>query len=144
MVLKNKIIIQLFLIISIILTILYFGIDNFSFTTTNIFINQDNISDFLALKFFINDSWHFPLGLNPNYGNITNSIVFSGAVPIVAFIVKVFNKILPFNFHFFPFWILLCFFLQLFFSFKILYFFTKNYNYSFIGSIFFFNFSCAY
>ena len=31
----------------------------------------------------------------------------------------------------------MCFFLQLFFSFKILYFFTKNYNYSFIGSIFF-------
>ena len=42
----------------------------------------------LSLKFFINDIWHFPLGLNPNYGNISSSIVFSGAVPIISLIVK--------------------------------------------------------
>jgi len=136
MFLKNRIFL-FFFIISAVLTFLYLGINNFSFTSTNWLINYDNISDFLALKFFLDDSWRFPLGLNPNYGNITNSIAFSGAVPILSFIAKIFKNILPFNFHFFSIWIILCFFLQLFFSFKIIYFLTKNYNYSFIGSFFF-------
>ena len=134
---KKKTIIFFYLFLSIILSILYLGINNIGLTNTNWLINYDNISDFLALKFFINDTWHFPLGLNPNYGRITNSIVFSGAVPILSFISKIFKSILPFNFHFFSIWITLCFFLQLFFSFNIIYFFTKNYNYSFVGSFFF-------
>ena len=137
MVLREKIIILLFVVISIFFTLFYFGVDNIGLTNTSALINYDNISDFLSLKFFINDIWHFPLGLNPNYGNISSSIVFSGAVPIISLIVKIFNKILPFNFHFFSLWIFLCFFLQIFFSFKIIYFYTKNFNYSFIGSFFF-------
>jgi hypothetical protein len=137
MVLRKKLITILFAVISIVFTLFYFGIDNVGLTNTSVLLNYDNISDFLSLKFFINDIWHFPLGLNPNYGNISSSIVFSGAVPIISFIVKIFNKILPFNFHFFSVWIFFCFFLQLFFSFKIIYFYTKNYNFSFIGSFFF-------
>ena len=41
-----------------------------------------------AWYFFRNDVWRFPIGLNPNYGEISNSIVFSGAVPILSFIFK--------------------------------------------------------
>ncbi len=137
MVLGDKLVTILFAAISIAFTVFYFGIDNIGLTNTSILIFYDNISDFLSLKFFINDTWHFPLGLNPNYGNISSSIVFSGAVPIISFIVKIFNKILPFNFHFFSLWIFICFFLQLFFAFKILFFYTKNFNFSFIGSFFF-------
>ena len=94
------------------------GVGNIGLTNTNWLINHDNISDFLALKFFINDTWHFPLGLNPKYGGITNSIVFSGAVPIISFISKTFKNILPYNFHFFSIWIFICFFFQLFFFLK--------------------------
>lgn len=137
MILKKNIIILFFLFLSITLSVLYLGIHNISLNNTNWLTNYDNISDFLALKFFINDTWRFPLGLNPNYGGITNSIVYSGAVPILSFISKIFKNILPFNFHFFSIWIVLCFFLQLFFSFKIIYFYTNNVKYSLIGSIFF-------
>jgi len=137
MILKKKIITLFFLFLSITLSVLYFGINNISINNTNWLINYDNISDFLALKFFINDTWRFPLGSNPNYGGITNSIVYSGAVPILSFISKIFKNILPFNFHFFSIWIVLCFFLQLFFSFNIIYFYTKNAKYSLIGSLFF-------
>ena len=62
--------------------------------------------------------------LNPNYGEITNSIVFSGAVPIFSFIVKTFKFLLPENYHFF-FWIIICISLQLFFSIKILIYFQR-------------------
>ena len=144
MILKKNIIILFFLFLSITLSVLYLGIHNISLNNTNWLTNYDNISDFLALKFFINDTWRFPLGLNPNYGGITNSIVYSGAVPILSFISKIFKNILPFNFHFFSIWIVLCFFLQLFFSFKIIYFYTNNVKYSLIGSIFFFNFTNIY
>ena len=89
MVLREKIIILLFVVISIFFTFFYFGVDNIGLTNTSALINYDNISDFLSLKFFINDIWHFPLGLNPNYGNISSSIVFSGAVPIISLIVKI-------------------------------------------------------
>ena len=35
--------------------------------------SYDSKSDYLALKFFLSDEWRFPFGLNPKYGEITNS-----------------------------------------------------------------------
>ena len=60
MVLREKLITILFAVISVVFTLFYFGIDNVGLTNTSVLINYDNISDFLSLKFFINDIWHFP------------------------------------------------------------------------------------
>ena len=63
--------------------------------------------------------------------------MFSGAVPIFSFISKLFNSILPENFHFFSIWIIICFSLQFLFSYKIIYYLTKNNFYSLIAGVFF-------
>ena len=129
------IIISIFL--GLILTIFFLDFSNIGFNDTEWLRSYDLKSDYLALKFFLSDKWRFPLGYNPNYGEIPNSIVFSGAVPILSFISKIFKNFLPENFHFFSIWIFLCFSLQYFFSFKILNFLTKDYFFSLISAIFF-------
>ena len=102
-------------IIGLFFTWIILGINNLNPVNLNWLSSHDLKSDYLAFKFFINDKWRFPIGLNPNYGEITNSIVFSGAVPILSFIFKIFKSLLPENFHFFSLWIMICISLQLFF-----------------------------
>ena len=72
-------------------TLLFLGPLNIGFENTTWFNSYDLKSDFLALKFFLNDDWRFPLGSNPNYGELSNSIVFSGAVPILSIIFNFLN-----------------------------------------------------
>ena len=92
----------LFLLISLGLTIILFGPENFKFTNINWITYKDTLIDQLAWKFFYNDNWHFPLGKNPNYGiEIGSSIVFTGAVPFLSIILKIFKNFLPNNFQFF-------------------------------------------
>jgi hypothetical protein len=134
---KNFFLLLLSFIIGICLTIFFLDYENLGFTNTNWFTLYDSKSDFLALKFFLNDKWRFPVGLNPNYGELKNSVVFSGAVPILSFIFKIFKNYLPDNFHFFSIWIIICFSLQYFFSYKIINYLTKNTYYSLIAAIFF-------
>ena len=124
-------------IIGFLLMVFFLGYENISITDTNWFLRYDTISDFVALKFFLNDKWRFPIGLNPNYGDITNSIVFSGAVPLLSFVAKLFKDFLPNNFHFFSIWITICFSLHIFFSYKIIFNYTKNFYFSSISAMFF-------
>ena len=123
-------------IIGLFFTWIILGINNLNPVNLNWLSSHDLKSDYLAFKFFINDKWRFPIGLNPNYGEITNSIVFSGAVPILSFIFKIFKSLLPENFHFFSLWIMICISLQLFFSIKIFNLFLKNYKVSIIYGFF--------
>jgi len=124
-------------VIGLILTIFFLGYNNIGLTNTDWFTKRDTLSDFLALKFFLQDEWKFPIGLNSNYGELKNSIVFSGAVPILSFIAKLFKNFLPYNFHYFSLWIIICFSLHIFFSYKIIYSLTRNINFSLISSLFF-------
>ena len=91
---NNKYRIQIFFIlISLTLTIILFGSENFKFTNINWISYYDMLGHQVAWKFFYNDIWHFPLGKNPNYGmDIGSSIVFTEAVPLLSFIFKVFNN----------------------------------------------------
>ncbi len=83
----------LFILISLGLTVILFGPENFKFTNINWITYKDTLIDQLAWKFFYNDNWHFPLGKNPNYGiEIGNSIVFTGAVPFLSIILKIFSR----------------------------------------------------
>ena len=113
------------------------GLSSLSPVNVDWISSTDFKSDFLALKFFLSDEWRFPIGLNPKYGDITNSIVFSGAVPFLSFILKLFNSIIPNNFHYFSFWIVLCISLQFFFSYKIFFLISKDHFFSFLCGMFF-------
>ena len=71
--------------ISVIFSFLYLDYKSFNFSDISWLKSRDNISDFLALKFFLNDKWRFPLGLNPNYGQgLDNTIIVSDGIPILA------------------------------------------------------------
>jgi len=92
----------------------------------------------LGWKFFRDDIWRFPIGSNPNLGiYFDGSVVFSDSIPIFAIFFKLIKNFLPENFQYFSIWILVCIYLQLFFSFKIIFKFTNNLGYSLIGSLFF-------
>ncbi|MDC0396089.1 DUF6311 domain-containing protein [Candidatus Pelagibacter sp.] len=137
---KSKInfyLISLSLFLGVLITWNILGLSGLSPINVDWISSYDSKSDFLALKFFLNDEWRFPIGLNPKYGDITNSIVFSGAVPFLSFILKLFNSIIPNNFHYFSFWIILCISLQFFFSYKIFYLISKEHFFSFLCGMFF-------
>ena len=74
----------------------------------------------------------------PTYGvDAGNSIVYADIIPLFAIVFKLFRYILSDNFQYYSLWILLSIFLQLFFSYLIIYKATKSFLYSIIGSIFF-------
>ncbi len=135
---KNIILISLFSIISLILTIYILGINNFSFVKTSWLAAHDVSTDLISWKFFKEDSWRFPLGSNPNYGmDIGSGIAFSGSVPIMAIIFKLFSGLTPFKFHYFGLWIFICFALQGYIAYLIIYNQTKNQLFAILGSLFF-------
>jgi len=129
----------LFVLISFAWLVSIVGLNNISFQSTE-WLYQGNDSELpqMGWYFFKNDIWRFPLGSNPNYGiNYGSSIVFADSIPILSMLFKLFKSYLPENFQYISFWYFICFFLQLFFSYKILEKFTNSVLYSFIGSIFF-------
>ena len=129
----------LFLFISFLCLAAVVGIENISFQSTEwLHSGGDNTLLQICWFFFKNDIWRFPLGNNPNYGEgFGSSIVFADSIPILALFFKSFKSFIPENFQYFSFWYFICFYLQLFFSFKILKKFTNSEIYSLIGSIFF-------
>ena len=58
-------------------------------------------------------------------------------MPILALPFKLFKPFISGNFQFFSFWYFICFYLQLYFSFKIIKKFTNSTPYSLVGSFFF-------
>ena len=129
-----------FLLISLASVFFLLGTDSFSITNTRWIYHDgsDMAQSHVGWYFFKNDIWRFPLGSNPNYGDeFANSIVFSDSIPILALFFKFISPVMPENFHYFSIWYFICFFLQLYFSYKILNKFTKNNFFSFIGSLFF-------
>jgi len=136
--LNNKINI-LFLLISFIFLIFIVGFKNISFFETQWLHYASETSLYhTGWNFFKNDVWRFPPGANPNFGYpFGSSIVFSDSIPILALFFKLFKSLIPNNFQYFSLWYFISFFLQLFFSFRILKKFTSSELYSFVGSIFF-------
>mgnify|MGYP001190659956 FL=1 len=128
----------LFLIISILSWVYLLGFDYIK--PTNItWLNSGDLSTYqLGWEYFRDDKWRFPIGLNPNYGIYSDSnIIYSDSIPIFAIFFKLFNFLLPEKFQYFSIWILLCIYLQILFSYKIIYIGTGNKLFSFLGSLFF-------
>ena len=128
-----------FLVISFVCLVVVLGFENISLQNTKWLHKGEPAFHQTGWYFFSSDIWRFPIGSNPNFGyGISNSIVFSDSIPILALIFKLLKPILPENIQYFSIWYFLCFYFQLFFSFQILKKFTESISFSFIGSIFFF------
>jgi len=130
---------QLIIILaSISLFIYLLGLDFIKFTNYEWLYSGDLSTYHLGWKYFRNDIWRFPIGLNPNYGIYLNtSIIFSDSIPFLAIFFKSIRNFIPIDFQYFSLWILICIYLQLFFSFKIIYKLTNDLTYSLIASLFF-------
>ena len=126
------------IILSLSFWIYLLGFDFIRPTNIEWLYHADLAANQLGWQFFRDDLWRFPFGANPNYGiYYDGSIVFSDSIPIFALFFKTIKIFLPDNFQYFSIWILLCIYLQIFFSFKILFKFTNDITYSLIGSLFF-------
>ena len=130
---------QIFLIITSISFCFYLLGPNYISPLNSEWLFSGDLSTYqLGWQFFKLDEWRFPLGINPNYGIYLNSsVVFSDSIPLFAIFFKIFKNFLPSEFQYFSIWILVCVYLQLYFSFKIIYKITNDLLYSAIGSLFF-------
>ncbi len=101
--------------------------------------NGDPAQHFIGWNFFRNTPLlQWPLGLNYPYGmEISNSIVYTDSIPIVALFFKIFNTILPLNFQYTGLWLLLCLIMQSVVAFYLIYKKTNNYFFSCISSVLF-------
>ena len=80
----------------------------------------------------------WPLGANPEFGlELGSSVVFSDSIPLMAFIFKLLNPLLPEHFQYTGIWLLMCFCLQALFSWKLLELFTANKILLVLGCLFF-------
>jgi Family of unknown function (DUF6311) len=80
----------------------------------------DSAQHYLGWLFFSNSKWSFPVGLNPDYGlELSNAIMFSDSIPLLAFIFKPFAPLIPDPFQYFGIWFLACFVLQAWYGWKL-------------------------
>ena len=134
----NIVILTFYIILSLLLSSYVLGFDNLSFVSSKWLAAHDVTTDIISWKFFKEDIWRFPLGSNPTYGmEIGSGIAFSGSIPIMAIIFKLFSGALPYDFHYFSLWIFICLFLQSYIAFLIIYNKTENLTFSMVGSLFF-------
>jgi hypothetical protein len=128
-----------FALLAFFLTIGFLGFENLNFQNSKWLYTVADISNSQnGWIFFKNDIWHFPFGKNPNYGlDIASSIIFSDSIPLFAFFFKIFKNFLPEIFQYFTLWIFLCFFLQSYIAFLIIYKKTNNIHYSILSSFLF-------
>jgi len=135
---NHKKIIILYLILSAILTTFILGVENLNPINENWLYKSDRAHDLIVWKYFYNDEWKFPIGLNENFGlEISNSIAFSGSPPLFSLIFKVLKPILPINFNYFSILIFINIFLQGLLAYLIILNLTNNKSYSIISSFLF-------
>ena len=137
---KNYLLISqtIFISISIIFWLFLLGPEYINPSNQDWLYNGDLSIYQIGWKFFRYDLWRFPLGLNPNYGIYNGgSIVFSDSIPLFAFIFKLFKSFIPDTFQYFSFWVFLCIYLQIYLSYKIIFYYSENFYYSLISSFFF-------
>lgn len=92
-------------------------------------LNSDPIAHYLGWLFFKDSSqgWSIPIGANPNYGlEISSSVLYSDSIPLMAILGKIIAPAIVNDFQYFGIWLLLCFILQTYFSFKVIELFTGN------------------
>lgn len=136
-------ILQTFFLLSSLILLIFFLRDNINPLNTKWLFSEDDLAmQQIAWYFYKNDIWRFPLGLNPNFGdNINNTIIYSDSIPLFAIFFKFISNLFEINeinFQYFSIWYYISFYLQLFFSYKIIYYLTKEKYFSILSSFMFF------
>lgn len=119
--------------ISLILTFigftLIYGIDALNPSSINWLMSayHDWGQHYLGWAYFQQEPWHFPIGHIENYSYPAGTnIGFTDSIPLLALFFKVFRFLLPDTFQYFGLWILSCYLLISYFTFKVLELFTQN------------------
>ena len=100
-----------------------------------IFGRFDPPQHYLGWVFYRYAPWTFPIGLSPNFGmDISSSIVYTDSLPLMAIFFKLLSPILPQVFQYFGIWLLVCFLLQAWFSWKIISLISNNFWIIFFGT----------
>lgn len=95
----------------------------------------DPATNYLGWLFFRNSPWTFPIGLNPRYGlELSSSILYSDSNVLLALLFKPFSSLLPTPFQYFGIWLLVCFCLQAWFSWKLIGLISDNVLIRLLGS----------
>ena len=131
---KNTLFIPLFFGIVFFYLLVGFGpLDPYNLSW--IFGRFDPPQHYLGWVFYRASPWSFPIGLSPNFGmDISNSIVYTDSIPLMAIFFKLLSPILPQVFQYFGIWLLLCFLLQAWFSWKIISLISNHFWINFFGT----------
>jgi hypothetical protein len=98
----------------------------------------DPAQHYLGWSFFRHAPWQIPLGANPDYGlELGGSIVYTDSIPLFAFLLKPFSRLLPAEFQYFGVWVLACFCLQAVFARRLLARWTSSLPLQLVGVAFF-------
>ncbi len=102
-------------------------------------VTNDIQTHWISWEFFRHtEFFQFPFLINPQYGAGLNlSIFHTDSIPLVAFLLRMFDQFLPSDFQYFGIWALLSFFLMIYFSTRLMNIFVENKTLSLIFSIFF-------
>jgi hypothetical protein len=88
---------------------------------------NDMWAHYLGWESYRRDSWRIPIGANQLLGEkLGNSIVYTDSIPILAVLFKPISYLLPNQFQYFGFWLLVCFLGQSIASTKLLLKVTEN------------------
>jgi hypothetical protein len=98
----------------------------------------DPAQHFLGWHFFRNETWNFPPGIIKNLNTpIGTSITYTDSIPLLAFIFKIFDPILPTVFQYMGLWMLICYVLQGVFGLLLMRKITQNLSLQLLGLMFF-------
>jgi Family of unknown function (DUF6311) len=100
-------------------------------------IKTDWNTHYLGWFYYRNEPWHFPIGkVSGYYYPLGTNVGFTDSIPLCAIFFKLFSPILPADFQYFGFWLLLCRLLIAFFTIRICELFSLKPFYIFLAVIF--------
>lgn len=101
-------------------------------------MQRDSSGHVIGWLFYLRDDWHFPLGKITNLMQpLGTSTIVTDSVPLVSFLAKLGLGWTGYNFQFFGAWLLLCYLLQAFWSFRIFSLVTRNEKFAALAACFF-------
>ncbi|WP_143321865.1 DUF6311 domain-containing protein [Clostridium sp. HBUAS56010] len=118
--------------------LLIYGITILNVTNDNwLFSGEDISQHYFGWLYYRKSDWKFPIGMMDGLVDLDISVIFMDSIPLLALLFKIFRNLLPNNFQYFGIWGIFSFTMMGGLASVLLYKFTKNKLYCWIGSIFF-------
>lgn len=121
---------RLYLVILLISLVVYdfaYGLFTLNPSNTGWLLNayHDWGQHYLGPAYYRSEPWQFPLGKMSNfYYPVGTNVGFTDSIPLMAFLLKIFDAVLPENFQYYGFWLFSCMYISAYYTKKIL----KLYN----------------